>query len=436
MSATRRLLPENAALRWNLERSYLPLAVSGSLFLLFLLFVLLPSSEWLFMLPYLSVIFLVATLLHRVGVLPIDPKFPAALFALLLIAKLVGSLVRYWTVVDLYGGAADATAYYEQGEYIAGYFQSFDFSVLESYRFRGAGTTWMVHLTGLVYTLFPVSMPGSFFFFAALAFAGGTFFYMAHRVLFPDSSRFWYLILIFLSPSMLFWPSSLGKDSWVVFCTGIVAWGWVQYVKRNSLPGLMIVVLGVGLVAPIRPHIAAFLALALGAAFLIRMGGGRQSPLVVAIGGVLIVVLATVMLQFGAQFLGMEDLSIQSVQAEYTDLQARDIGGGSAFTPPNVLNPLGAISGFITILFRPFPFEANNLQMLITSFESLGWLVLLWLRRRTLLERLRSIPQSPFLAFALAYTVIMGLSLTVSGNFGIVARQRVMFLPLFWMLFA
>jgi hypothetical protein len=419
-----------------LRRNCLALAVPGAFVIFALSLLIIPWLEWPAVLIYLMFFYVVALFLYRNGILSSDPTFPASLFLLICLAKILGTVGRYWMVVDLYDSSADALGYYRQGMMVADYFRVGDFSILETFHYKGSGTTWMVHLTGLVYTFFPASLPGSFFFFSALSFSTSVIFYRTHRVLFPQTSSWWYFGLIFLSPSMIFWPSSLGKEAWIIFCTGLTVWGAVQYLHQGRLFGLALVGIGMALIAPIRAHISAFLALAFGAAFLLRLFGRKQSLPMLIIGGILVLALAGVMVQLGSEFLGIEDLSAEAVQAEYEDLQSRELSGGSSFDPPNVFNPIGALYGIITIIFRPFPFEAHNAQAMITSLESLGWLALLLLRRRVLWERLRLLPTTPFLGFALVYTLILALGLTVSGNFGIVARQRVMFLPFFWMLFA
>ena len=50
--------------------------------------------------------------------------------------------------------------------------------------------------------------------------------------------------------------------------------------------------------------------------------------------------------------------------------------GGSAFTPVPLTSPLGIPAAIITLLFRPFPWEAGNVQMLVQSAEGLVLLLL------------------------------------------------------------
>ena len=75
------------------------------------------------------------------------------------------------------------------------------------------------------------------------------------------------------------------------------------------------------------------------------------------------------------------------------------------------------------------------MQSLIISLETVAWLVFCWIQRRVFLSKLRSLRSDPFAAFAVFYSLFMLLALTSVGNFGIIARQRVMVLPFLWMLF-
>ena len=46
--------------------------------------------------------------------------------------------------------------------------------------------------------------------------------------------------------------------------------------------------------------------------------------------------------------------------------------GGSEFTPTPITNPVSFFPGLVTVLFRPFPFEAGSILQLVTSFEGIA----------------------------------------------------------------
>ena len=397
--------------------------------------VVVPTGEWLAVNLYLFVAAALAVLLYQRGIKTVSPSFPASLFVLAFIVKLLFSLFRYWTAVDLYSGAADAVAYHSEGILLAPYFRDFDWSILEWYRFRGEGSTRMAILTGLVYAVMPASLAGSFIFFAALAFAGSVLFYRAVRMASSDASMSAYTVFVFFLPSVLFWPASLGKDAWIFFASGLVAWGWASFVRRNHFWGLLIVAIALLLINLVRPHIAAFMAASLVAAYLLYATRAVRSVIVWLVGAVLLTGLGFYLIQSGAAFLNLEEMSLEAVEGFYEEQQERTTIGGSSYATVDVFTPSGVALGFVTALARPFPWEAHNLQSLLISLETVAWLVFCWIQRRTFLSKLRAVRSDPFAAFAIFYSLITLLALTSIGNFGIITRQRVMVLPFLWMLF-
>jgi hypothetical protein len=185
----------------------------------------------------------------------------------------------------------------------------------------------------------------------------------------------------------------------------------------------------------VRPHIAAFIALSIGAAYMLFSLRGQRSFGAWLVGGIVVVALGYFMVQGGAEFLELEDLSADSLEARIQEQQRRTTKGGSSYETVSIFTPTGFINGIVTTAVRPFPWEASGVPMLMTSLETIGWLILCWKQRRAFWKKLKSSGSDPVAAFALFYTVAMLLALTSLGNFGIIARQRVMALPFLWMLF-
>jgi len=416
-------------------RPYVPAAFVAMLTFMLAVVVVVPASEWSAVGIYLVLAAVLGVLLYRNTIKTVSPSFPASLFVLALAVKLLFSLSRYWTAVDLYGGASDAPAYHAEGLLLAPYFRDFDFSILEWYRFRGAGSTRMAILTGLVYSVFPSSLAGSFLFFAVLAFVGSALFYRAVCMSSNDRSIAAYTVFVFFMPSILFWPASLGKDAWVFFASGLVAWGWASFVRRNHFMGLLVVAIALMLINFVRPHIAAFMGASLAAAYILYATRAIRSVIVWLVGAVVVTGLAYYLIQSGTAFLQLDELSFEAVEGFVSEQQARTTIGGSSYATVSVFTPTGAVTGLVTALARPFPWEAHNLQALLISLETVGWLAFCWFQRRVFVSKLLAIRRDPFTAFAIFYSLITLMALTSIGNFGIIVRQRVMVLPFLWMLF-
>lgn len=424
------------------KQDYSVLVILGVMGLTAVSLYVIPGNQLITLPFYIAVLVFFATLLYINLVKPLDPTFPLALFWLTFIAKMFGSVGRYWMTFDLYAGTgSDADSYHLLGQYLAQYYSQFDFSLLGTFQNRGAGTTNLTHIVGFLYSLFPANMAGAYLFFAGLAFIGSVFLYCAFRVAFPDTRPHLYRLLVFFLPSTLFWPSSLGKEAWIFFCSGFVAYGVAIYFRRGNMVGLLLAGVGLFAINLIRPHMAAALAFAIGAAYLISLFGNSQpTKRTWIIMGIALTMMATIVLPSAVQFLGLgeslSEVSLEDIQNTYEAQTNRSNQGGSSYTPVSIFNPVGLMLAPITVLFRPFPWEAHNAPAMIASLESIGWFVLFWWRRRVLWERLQTVPKDPWIAFVVCYTFIMILLLAAMGNFGILARQRSLFLPFFWMLLA
>lgn len=217
---------------------------------------------------------------------------------------------------------------------------------------------------------------------------------------------------------------------------GVTALGAARYFTERQGAVLLLAVGGVGL-AMVRPHIAVLMFAALLAAQLFRPTGGTTAGLLrKGIGIGVLGVAAFVLVSASAQFLGIDDIDAQAVTETIDWSSGQTQQGGSEFNPVPLSRPHGVPMAFITILFRPFPFEAGNAQMVLQSLEGvflLGLLLVSWRRLRQLPRILRS---NPFLWFALLYIVGFVFAFAGFANFGILARQRVLVLPFFLMLLA
>ena len=99
-------------------------------------------------------------------------------------------------------------------------------------------------------------------------------------------------------------------------------------------------------------------------------------------------------------------------------------------------SPLQLPGAFVSVLFRPFPWEARNIQSLVAALESTGLIYLAWRCR----DRLRGLPHTvrtrPYVACAVAYSLGFVVAFSSFANFGILTRQRVQVFPFVLVLLA
>ena len=219
----------------------------------------------------------------------------------------------------------------------------------------------------------------------------------------------------------------------MMLALGIAVLGCAHVLSGRMTRGLVIAGFGMYLAALVRPHMAGIVAISLAVAYLIRRPkpGLRQvGPLLKVVGVVVLGALAVMLVLRTDEFLDESGVgSEKGVGGVLTNVNDRTAQGGSEFVPSIVQSPATAPIAAVTVLFRPFPYEANNTNALIASSESVFLMVLLLLRLRWVARALGSIRRQAYVAFALAYTGLFVIAFSGVANFGLLSRQRVQVLP-------
>jgi hypothetical protein len=119
------------------------------------------------------------------------------------------------------------------------------------------------------------------------------------------------------------------------------------------------------------------------------------------------------------------------VVGELEAVSERSDYGGSEFDPAIVRSPIDLPLALVTVLYRPFPFEANNLLALAVSIEALFLLCLTLGRLRWIWAAVKGARGQPFLILAIAYVGMFVVAFSSFPNFGLLVRERVQVLPFF-----
>jgi hypothetical protein len=352
--------------------------------------------------------------------------------------KLFGALVRYWVAVDIYDGIADAFEYHRVGVELAMHFRGGNFDTgLASLN----GTDFISFFTGIVYTITGPSIFAGFLLYSWLAFAGMFYLYRAFTIAIPDGNKRSYARLLFFMPSMLYWPSSIGKEAWMLLTLGLAAFGTARLLTGRPWRGLVVAGVSLWLAVIVRAHVAGMVVLGLVLAYLLvrpprRLGA--LGPAVKLFALAALVVVAVALLGRTQSYLLEKGIDPQDgVTSVLAETGSRTDYGGSNFEAPSTgvwlaKLPLAAV----TILFRPFPFEVHNAQAAITALESSLLLCLAILRRRAIGQAVRHLRRWPYVAFVLVYSTLFVVAFSSIANFGILARERTQLLPFFLVLLA
>jgi len=361
-----------------------------------------------------------------------DSLIPIKILAIGLLLKLGFAMLRNWSAFVLYGGSADAANYHEQGILISQNLWNFKFAEISS-QFTW-GTSFVELFTGAVYSITGPSIYAGYLVFAFIAFLGSYFFYQAFRTAFPNGNNVLYTALIFFFPSILYWSNGIGKDALIFFCLGLFAYGGAMIVQTR-LRGLLPLVIGAAGTLYIRPHIAVILALSFVVAFLLP--GGRKRPFRIISFIVMltaVVGLAWLVLPQVASYIGLEELSPQGLLDRFQFQSGLTYQGGSSFQTIDIQNPLSYPWVLVTLLFRPFPWEAHNVVALIQSLEGILLIGLVLWRINSLGKAIISAISDRYTRFIVVYAIAFTIAFAIVANFGIIARERMMFLPFFFML--
>ena len=363
-----------------------------------------------------------------------DPTMFRIVMAAFLL-KLFGALVRYAVAFDLYGGVADATQYNGWGRTLGPVFRSGDFTV--DIGRQVVGTGFLRILSGLVYAVIGSTKLGGFLVFSWFGFLGLLLFYLAFRLGFPEGDRRRYALLIFFLPSLLFWPSSMGKEAWMMLVLGLTAYGCARLLTRRR--GASIALAG-GLIgtALVRPHVTLVVFVAVVIAYLLRRSERPSlvSPLAKAFGLVVFALAGLVVVSQVETFFGVNRLDTQSIDTVLEDTQQQTQTGGSEFDAPGAPSPFTFPRAVATVMFRPYPFEASNGPMLLASVEGTFLLVFALVSWRRIATLPRLFLRVPYVAFAATFSVLFIFAFANIGNFGIVARERVQLFPVVLVLLA
>ena len=345
----------------------------------------------------------------------------------------LGLLLRFLASYYRYTNAADSILYHRNGAIIAQHLRQFDFGVDPGAAVPGTGG--LRYIAGVVEVFTGSNQYATFLVFAWLGFLACYLFYRAFVTALPGADHRRYALLIFLWPSLLFWPSSIGKDCWMILAVSIAALGAARVFTRQH-GGYTLMLIGFGAGSLVRPHVMLIVLVG----FVVALAIGRRvakegvTPSSVAkiAGLVLLVVVGTFLVGRTQSLVGGS--GVADFDTVLTDTANQTQQGTAAFDPPNPRSPIGYPVAAVTVLIRPFIFESSGTEQVVTAIEGmvLALLILLsWRRLLTIPKRLRS---EPYVTFALVYVGVFIFVFAAIANFGILARERSMLIPMVFVL--
>ena len=344
---------------------------------------------------------------------------------------LVGLGLRYALAYYRMTHAFDAVVYHQWGVKLAAEYRGLNFGADPGQQIPGTGGMRVV--SGFVHVVVNDDYFASYLLMGWLAFWGCYFIYRAAVTTVPDLKRYRYARLIFLWPSLAYWLTSLGKDSWMVFTVGLASLGAARVFRRQA-GGFVLLFGGLFLGSFVRPHLCLVALLA----FIVALTFGRlqNSQHRVTPGSVAKVAALVLLLAFATVLIARTQdlLNTGDFSSGLDKVALQTSEGASAFNPPDPLNPIGYPQALITVLFRPLPIEAHGMEQLVTAAEGVFLIVLSIASFKGILSILRRVRTQPFVTYCAAYVLIWAAVFGIISNFGILERQRSTMLPLYFVL--
>jgi hypothetical protein len=245
----------------------------------------------------------------------------------------------------------------------------------------------------------------------------------------PGRSLRWYAAAIFFLPSLVFWPSSIGKESLLLLFLGVSAYGAVRVLHDYAFRWAAVTVAGLAAIAAVRVHVAALFAVALAVPLVVgkkadvRFSWTRRLVLVAASGALVVAAAGGIADVFGV------DASGEDLDPFLRDIERRTSQGGSAVEGEAILQGGNPASAALRVLFRPLPHEAHNAQALASAAESVFLLAALAWNLPRMIRNAGRLRRYPYLLMSLLFTAGFIIAFSSLFNLGILARQRTQTLP-------
>lgn len=385
--------------------------------------------------PFLSSMFLLPLLIYGCVLLFSrvwrGDKFVRLLFGAGMAIRIAAAGAFVWMGFFVFNVSADAFHYWTMGLFRGQSFSGMGWKALPP---PWTSTNLICNLCALFTVVMGNAMPTEFVLFAFAALWGGFFFYRAFCIAFPSGDRGLYGLLVVLLPSIVYWSSAIGKDALEQLFIGISAYGFARIVKQLNARAIVICLIGLVGAGMVRPHVGAMLAISMLVPF--TVGRAHTSWLVTSAKILLAPVLAAgtyVMVSQAQQFVGVEGSDFKSNVARLKIQNQNTATGGSSFGEGESLSRRLVQSPFLP--FRPFPWEVHNAVSAVAALEGLALLGFVWWKRHSVRAFVKHWREA-YVLFVLIFFILFSVIFSAgTSNFGILVRERIMLLPIFFMMF-
>ena len=283
------------------------------------------------------------------------------------------------------------------------------------------GTQFVIYFTYFLASLLQLSYLSCFLIFNIIGFVGFIGLdAILQKLTYAQSNLLKRLaaLVIFL-PSVSFWSSAIGKDGFA-FSAAVLAL-WASLNLRSRIPLMILAVLAMLLV---RPHVAAFMVLALMVDVVFK---SKLSLIPRALIALIVLVGAIFLFPFAAEYAGLADIdTAESASAYIEQRQGYNQDGAGGID----LSKLPLPAQLLFYLLRPAIFDVRSPLSFFAAIDNFILVLVFSLAINGLLLG-RRIHSQVSIAFLLTYSFLAWIVFsTTTANLGISIRQKWMFLPM------
>lgn len=288
----------------------------------------------------------------------------------------------------------------------------------------------IIYFTRLLTYFFGESYYSTKIVYSFLGFLGVVFIYKAYLYVIninniKTKNELVFMYILFLFPSILFWSSTLGKDSLTLFFVGIFLLNLLKVLNCFNKVNIIFIIIAIIGVYFIRPWWAIIF---IGTIILYNVNIKSKKQ-------ILFILCLTPVFYYIFQKI-LEQRGLESVDHIFNHmyLTATQMSKGNSSVE---INDISTLVGYIyyylpnlfTTLFRPMIYEVTNIFMLISSIENI---ILLYFVAKYIVLRPLEIIQNRHLKIMILFVFVWSLIYVVISptNLGVAVRFKLQVLPI------
>ena len=271
-------------------------------------------------------------------------------------------------------------------------------------------------------------------FYSLLAFIGLILIYKAFIKLLTKSNicikkYYYHSLALFLTPTILFWSSILGKDSLNIFFVGLFTYSYFRLIEKYSFSYFSLVVFSIIGVGFIRSWMSGIFVIAI-AIYFIEFNS-KKSMFLFLILGIVLYFLSSSFLTIGF----MAKYNIMSMESLFLAINtvSSNLSYGNSKVEVYELHSIGDyifyfIPNFFTAVFRPQLYDAKNPFMLLAAIENT---ILLYFFLKYFLLNLKVLIVNKYIKFLVSFIFAWSLLYVIISptNLGMAVRFKLQIMP-------